>query len=458
MSLLTRLTSVVTSGVQRGFAQAQPAPRVIGITGSVGKSSAKQAIAAVMQAAYGGETVCATKKNFNNELGIALTVLDYPTYPARSPKAWMTLLGRSWRFAGGEHGGISTYVLEMGADKPGDIAFLTGVARPTIGVVTAVSPEDPTWAPVHAANYPTVQDVAREKGLLVQAVPPSGTIILNADDPLVLGMRERAKAATCITFGKTETADICITSVRFRMKRDGAYELPTGIDIGLRLVEEHVTVSLEGVFGSSAAYALAAAAAVGVACGISSEVILRGLQAYQPLPGRARLLRGVKGTALFDDTYNASPAAVLSALRDLASCPVDEGKQQKIACLGEMRELGEQAAFLHEQVGKEVARLGIDALYVSGAQVEAYVRGATQGGMRPEQINVCHDAEAIGILVQDRLRAGDLVLAKASEGPGPRSPLFGKVTGVRYEQIIKELLAHPLEAPAMLCRQSDGWV
>lgn len=448
MSLRTRLTSLVGAAARRTIERERPL--VIAMTGSVGKSSARQMIAAILQASSFRDGLRVPQKNYNNELGIPLTVFDLPA-PGRSPLAWIKLLVRSFWYGWiGGTTGIRTLVLEMGADKPGDLAYLTSLATPSISIITAVSPEHPEWAPVHAANYPTIDALAYEKSTLARALASDGTLILNADDARAIAMRHEAPEVVLLTFGTTDAADVRILSTRLRMASTPSGALPIGLEVKLMILQNIQNVYLPGVFGRSAAYALAASACVALALDLPIEDMLEGWARYAPLPGRARLIPGIKGTMLFDDTYNAAPASMIAGLRDLASAQVDEGIQRKIACLGEMRELGEQSEMLHEQVGLEAARLGIDVLVVTGAFAAAYVRGARLGGMKDEQIHVFDDTPELGVWVQDILRSGDLVFAKSSQGTHTTK-------GVRMERVIKELMAEPHRANEVLCRQEEVW-
>ncbi len=425
-------------------------PLVIAITGSVGKSTTRQMIGAVLEASEYRQNLCVPKKNYNNQLGVPLTVFQ-SVAPGRSLVRWGALLCKATlaRF-GWWKSGVKTFVLEMGADHPGDLLYLTSLARPTLSVITAVTPEDPHWAPVHAANYPTIDALAYEKATLIRELTPGGTMVLNADDVRVMNMQHDAPGAHLVTFGTAETADVRLLSTRVRTESTPSGPLPVGVEVKLVIVHQVHTVYLPGVFGTSSALALAASAAVGLALDISATEMQTGWQAFQSLPGRARLIPGIKGTMLLDDSYNASPVAVLAALRDLASIQVDEGSQQKIACLGEMRELGEQSEMLHEQIGMHAAKLGIDVLVVTGAYAHAYRRGAVSAGMDESRVHVFDDTPELGEWVQDMLRPGDLVLAKASEGARTTK-------GVRMERVIKELMAEPSRASELLCRQEEAW-
>jgi UDP-N-acetylmuramoyl-tripeptide--D-alanyl-D-alanine ligase len=222
-------------------------------------------------------------------------------------------------------------------------------------------------------------------------------------------------------------------------------------------LQHQTTVFLPGVFGTSVAYAIAAAFAVGLAMDISTEEMTRSATSYVGLPGRARIIQGVKYTTLLDDSYNAAPTSVLTAIRDMAAIPLQE-HQRRIVCVGEMRELGEQAESLHRRVAEEVVRLGIDLFVPCGIFADAMAETAEKAGMDADRIHPFSDAPEAALFIQDWIRPGDLVLAKGSEGPLPGSEKWKTVTGVRMERVIKELMADPAHAEDLLCRQTPAWL
>ena len=454
-ALLSFLTQWIGSCAKRTLEREKP--MIIAITGTVGKSSTKQMLAAMLHADDHASAVRAPKKNYNNQIGVPLTVFNHPA-PGRSPLRWLSLLWTALLHRWGvKHTGIKTFVFEMGADHPGDLAYLTSIAKPTISVITAITPEDTTWAPVHAANYPTIDDLAYEKGTLARNVDPAGTIILNADDPRVMDLRH-STTAKYLTFGTTESADIQLMNIAMRTEETVTGRMPLGLEATFTLYHRTETVYIPGVFGRSQAMAMAAALAVGYALDLPIKEMTQSLAKAEAPPGRVRLIPGIKGTMLLDDSYNASPVAVLSALRDLASMDIDASRQRRIVCLGEMRELGEQSQTLHEIIGMQVARLGMDVLAVTGAYAEAYARGAKLAGMHEDAIKLFDDTPELALWIQDILRPGDLVLAKASEGPMRTSEGFLKTKGVRMERVIKELMADPSRAAKTLCRQEPLWL
>jgi UDP-N-acetylmuramoyl-tripeptide--D-alanyl-D-alanine ligase len=421
---------------------------VVAVTGSIGKSTAKQAIGAVLRSDLPEHRVRVTSKNYNNELGVPLTVFGKPA-PGRNPLAWISLLCTAFAARiGFWRSGLRTLVLEMGADKPGDIAYLTSVAAPDVAVVTAIASEDSTATPVHAANYPNIEALVEEKSQLVRALKTGGTAVLNADDARVFGMRHLTHEHV-LTFGEADGSDVRIAKTSVRMEETPDGRKPTGLEILLECYQRTYELFIPGVYGRSIAYAVASGVAVGQAMDILEEQVTAMASAFTPMPGRTRIIEGIKRTTLFDDSYNASPSSTLSSLRDLAALQLAPG-QRRAACIGEMRELGDTAQAMHRMVGAEAARLGLDLLVVCGIFAHAMAEGALANGMNPEAVKVIEDTPEAGLFLQDWIKPGDVVLAKASEGTQ-------KTKGVRMERVIKELMADPMRAEQLLVRQGAVW-
>ena len=197
------------------------------------------------------------------------------------------------------------------------------------------------------------------------------------------------------------------------------------------------------------AYAVGAALAVAVALDFTPEEYRAFANHFEPYPGRTRIIPGIKATTLYDDTYNASPAAVLAGLRDLAETPVRPG-QRKIACIGEMRELGESAERMHRFIGAEAAKLKIDLLVPCGRMARVLAEGALANGMTDEQVNVFDDVPEAGQWLQRFIKPGDIIFAKASEGRLDS-------VGARMDRLVKELMAEPNRAAELLVRQDKAW-
>ncbi|MEO5885264.1 MAG: UDP-N-acetylmuramoyl-tripeptide--D-alanyl-D-alanine ligase [Candidatus Limnocylindrales bacterium] len=351
--------AAIASGWRRRFD-----PIVVGVTGSIAKTSTKEAIAAVLDTTW---TTLKSKGNQNNEIGLPLTVLRL----------------------GPEHGAA---VLEMGMYTGGEIADLAAIGRPSIGVVTAVQP-------VHLSRIGSLQAVERAKGELLEALPASGTAILNADDPVVDAM-DRRTAARTLRYGFADWADV---------RADGVVsEGLAGMRFRLRTPLGERVLRIPGL-GRLSVHNAAAAAAVGVAAGVSLDAIERGLARGWAAAHRAEIVR-LRGATIIDDSYNASPASVVAALELLAGVP-----GRHVAVLGEMLELGQGHEPGHRAVGQAAATVA-DLLIVVGHDARGIIGGATEAGLDPARIHHVADAETALDALRPRLRDGDVVLVKASRG------------------------------------------
>src|SRR3989344_5766969 len=275
-------------------------PGVIAVTGSVGKTSTKEAIYAVLK--HFRRARC-SGGNFNNELGLPLTILgDWREISGKY--FWLrVILTAIWRLVWrSEYPEI--LILEYAVDRPGDIKYLLDIAHPQIGAVTAIGD-----IPVHVEFFSGPEAVAREKSKVVEALPASGFAILNYDDQAVLEMKQRTRAHV-ITYGFAGDAEVQVTN--FENWMDG--QRPAGIYFKLNYGGSFVPVRLEGCFGKAQAYAAAAAACVGLVFGNNLVKISEALLEYQSPPRRLKLIPGIKHTFILDDSYNASPLAMHAAI------------------------------------------------------------------------------------------------------------------------------------------------
>lgn len=374
-------------------------PGIIGVTGSVGKTSAKEAIFAVLSQE---RRVRRSAGNFNNELGLTLTILgDWQEIKGLFfwPKVIFISLARIiFKFSFPE-----LLVLEYGADKPGDVKYLLEIAKPQISVVTAIGE-----IPVHIEFYSGSEAVAREKSKIVEVLPSNGFAVLNYDDFAVLEMKERTRAHIT-TFGFNEGAEVKISNFENRTEDD----VPEGVSFKLEHGGSFVPVKMKGIFGRAPAYAAAAAASVGLIFGLNLVKISEGLSRYQAPPHRLSLIKGVKDTWIIDDCYNASPLSMdvaLEVLKDLKA-------KRKIAVLGDMLEIGKYAPEAHEVVGKTVAKIA-DLLFTVGPRAKFIAEAAEKTGFNKEKIFSFDNLLGVGKILEHHLRPGDLVLIKASRAIG----------------------------------------
>jgi UDP-N-acetylmuramoyl-tripeptide--D-alanyl-D-alanine ligase len=339
-------------------------PLVVGVTGSIAKTSTKEAAATVLAERL---RTLRNEGNLNNEIGLPLTVLRL----------------------GPEH---QAAVLEMGMYVGGEIADLARIGRPEIGVVTAVQP-------VHLSRIGTIEAIERAKGELVEALPRDGVAILNADDERVRRMAERTSAAVS-TYGFAEDSDVAAEDV--------ASAGVDGMRFTLRSATERRPVTIPGL-GRMAVHNALAGAAVGLAAGLDLDAITSALRRPWSAPHRAQLVRA-GGVTIVDDSYNASPASVTAALELLAGLP-----GRRLAVLGEMLELGDGHDDGHRLVGRAAAAT-VELLCVVGDGAAGIAEGAIAAGLPAERILRAADAGGAFDQVRHRLRDGDVVLVKASRG------------------------------------------
>lgn len=390
-------------------------PGIIGVTGSVGKTSTKLAIAAVL----GYERrVRVSSGNLNNELGLPLTVLgdwseaeltlvsrEQPPGTARLRKLAFWIKAVCQGFFRVVFPSRAAYpeilVLEYGADRPGDLKHLLSIARPNLSVITAVGD-----IPVHVEFYGSPDGVAREKARLIEYLPAAGFAILNYDDDTVMNLKDRTRAHL-MTYGFENGAEVRIAALENRSEeRRGR---PVGITFKLEYGGSSVPIRLDGVFGKAQAYAAAAAAAVGIIFGLNLLKISEALKTYRPAHGRMELLSGVKESYILNDCYNASPLSMHAALDTLKSLP---GKR-KIAVLGDMLEIGSYAMEAHERVGRLAARF-VDVLVTVGPRAKFIADAAQKSGLNKRNIYSFDIAEDAIDTVQNLIKKGDLVLVKGS--------------------------------------------
>ncbi len=364
---------------------------VAGITGSNGKTTVKEMLASILSSLGPGVV---TRANLNNEIGAPLTLLG---------------LGPDDRYA----------VIEMGARKPGDIAYLVGIAAPSVTVITNA-------APAHLAGFGDIAGVARAKGEIFSGLPADGIAVMNVDDPRVGLWQVMAGSRRVVGFGLRHPADVSARDLRANDAPGCSFELltPAGaIDVDLQLPGRHNVMNA------------LAAAAMAHALGITLEDIASGLCAMRPVAGRLQTRAGVGGVRLIDDTYNANPGSVKAALEVLATCG---GSGQRVLVLGDMGELGNAARALHEQIGRQARVVGVDRIYAVG-ELAAIAAGVFGNGARHFD---SHDALIAG------LRA-DLA------GARPATVLVKGSRSMRMERVVAALVAvgdapgAPAPAPAM---------
>ncbi|MFD6176989.1 MULTISPECIES: UDP-N-acetylmuramoyl-tripeptide--D-alanyl-D-alanine ligase [unclassified Isoptericola] len=361
--------------------------KVVAVTGSVGKTTTKDLLGQLLadllpDGVSPAEALVVPTGSFNNEVGLPLTVLRVTA---------------ATRFL----------VLEMGADGPGNIAYLTRIAPPDVGVVLAVGV-------AHVGKFGSVEAIAATKSEMVSGVVPGGTVVLNADDQRVAAMASLATPEhTVTTFGTISSADVRAVDVEVGGSGRARFSLVVGGDaagagaapVELRLVgAHHVSNAL-------------AAAAVVLALGGTVETVATGLSRATPVsPHRMAVTERPDGVTVVDDAYNANPDSMRAALRALA---VMAGRTRRsVAVLGEMLELGDGSRAAHDAIGRLVVRLNVKLLVVVGDGAYHIHEGALQEGSWGEESVFVPDLDAARAVLAEALEPGDVVLVKSSLGSG----------------------------------------
>lgn len=406
-------------------------PEVIGVTGSVGKTSTKEAIYTVLK--ENGFKIRQNQKNYNNELGLPLTIIDSEAGGKNIFKWFLTLLKGVKLILFKDENYPKILVLEMAADRPGDMKYLVNLAPCHIGVVTNVST-------VHTEFFGSQELIAEEKSQIIKHLKSDGFAVLNADDDLTYEMRGTTQASV-FTFGFRNIADFSAGNVKLVYEEDNQDVM--GLSFDLKHKENTYHFVLPKILGNHLIYTVLPAIVIGMIYRIEMTKIISALKNLEPPKGRMRLISGIKSTQIIDDSYNSSPLACKAALKTLGEIRLP-GNFRKFAVLGDMLELGSISEQAHQEIGKAVVDYGIDVLLTVGERARDIARGAKNQGMQQYYIFSFKNSIEAGRFLQQRIKQGDVILVKGSQG-------------MRMEKIVKEIMAEPMKAKELLVRQDKSW-
>jgi len=353
-------------GDMASFNRGRTRVSVIAITGSNGKTTTRKMTSDVVSRRF---CTLSTQGNLNNDIGLPLTLLN---------------LSKDHQWA----------VVELGMNRPGEIERLAEICLPDIGLITNIGP-------AHLEGLGSMEAVTKAKGELLGKIKPDGMAVLNADDPRLMKLAE-VTPINVLLFGMSKDAAIRAESVE---------EKGEGLSFSLVLPDETISVHLNTPAMFMISNALAAAAA-GHLLGLTAVEIKSGIEAFKPVQGRMNIHKTGKGIHIIDDTYNANPGSMQAAITTLTSL---RGKKKGFLIVGDMLELGEHSAPMHQKIGAVAARSEIAGLYVTGTYAEDVAKGALEEHMNPGDIFIGTHEEIIDA-VTDRLNAGDWVLVKGSRG------------------------------------------
>lgn len=404
-------------------------PMIIGVTGSVGKTSTKEAIRAVLGAKH---RVQASPKSYNSEIGLPLTILGEST-AWDDAWGWLRVMGGGLKRVLSRSSYPERLIVEFGVDRPQDMDHALALAQPTIGVITAIGE-----IPVHVEFFAGPKELADEKEKLVRSLSSDGHALLNYDDETVREMGARSLAPV-ITYGFDERANVRASQEKLLIRNEEGFFVPEGIMFRLDYQGASVPVRLLGAFGKPQIYAALAGAAVGIVSGMNLIEIAEALTRYIPPPGRMRLLEGIKNTRILDDSYNASPLAMHAAFDILRDLPA----QRKIAVVGDMLEIGKYTPEAHRAIVRRFPEWG-DLLITVGPRARFAAEEARERGMPAERVWSFYTADEVEKELQPFLEEGDLILIKGSQA-------------MRLEKVVEAIMAHPERASELLCRQEKFW-
>jgi UDP-N-acetylmuramoyl-tripeptide--D-alanyl-D-alanine ligase len=398
-------------------------PKIIGITGSVGKTSAKEAIFYVVAQHLRARK---SEKNFNNQLGLPLTIIGSDA-PGRNVIKWIGIILKAVCLLLLPQRYPEVLVLEMGIDRTGDMDHLLSIAHPDIAVITNIG----------ISHYEFFKDVAaieQEKGKLAEAVTEQDILLVNVDNDTAYRQKNKAKGRVWSYGVQKGQADITL-----RIIKESLLE-KVGTTFLVQTPQRQIEVTVNAV-GQVHLSALACAAAIGEILKMDAESIAKGLQQYKPAPGRLNIIAGIKHSTIIDDTYNAAPDSMNEALAVLQRMP----QSSKMAVLGDMLELGALSDEAHRRVGAMVAAMQLDHLITVGPSGRIIADSAVASGMSEDKVLSFDNSDEARHTVQELLRPNSAVLIKGSQG-------------IRMEKITKEIMAEPMRAPELLCRQYGKWL
>ena len=412
--------------ISAGMVLKQQKPEIIVVTGSVGKTQSKEAIYNVLA----GKFICRRNiKNYNNELGVPLTILGELS-PGKFFFGWLKVFLKAVPLIILKKKNYpQILILEIAADKPADLKYIMeifprGLLR--VAVLTAV-------APVHIEFFGTIENIFKEKIIPFSYLAEDNFAVVNKDNCPLEKIKSKVPSQL-ISYGLFgEVADVSAEKIKIDKK---------GLEFKFRYKEDSFPFLLKEGISAYQIYPLLAGVSVGLCYRMDLREISQRLSQYKALAGRMRKIEGKKGSLILDDTYNSSPEALKRALETLANLPF--GKR-KIAVLGDMLELGKFSENFHREIGKLVASLQIDYLITLGEEAEFIFEEAIKKGLSQNNVFKFKDLKELSDFLKKFLMREDVLLIKGSQG-------------MRMEKIVKEIMANPEKAKSLLVRQDEEWL
>ncbi|HEV8601723.1 MAG TPA: UDP-N-acetylmuramoyl-tripeptide--D-alanyl-D-alanine ligase [Patescibacteria group bacterium] len=398
-------------------------PKLIGITGSVGKTTTKEAIAFVLASKF---KVRSSPENYNNEVGVPLSIIGEHS-AGKNIFGWLAILIKGFLKLFNPNF-PKVLVLEMGTDRPGDISYLVRIAgKLDVAVLTDIGIS-------HLEFFGSPEALAKEKLSILKGVKPDGTAVLNFDSPKIVSGSASFKGKV-LSFGFEPKSDVWASDFQI-IKMNAIW----GVTFKVHHQGTVVPFFIPDVLGKPVVYAALAAICAGLKFDFNLVEISEVLKKFIPPAGRMRLIKGIKQTTIIDDTYNSAPSSTLAALEALSM--VAPGR--KIAVLGAMAELGPASESGHREVAGKILEYGISSVFLVGSETR-FIEDELRRRKFTGAVACYESSDHARLPVQNELLEGDFILIKGSQA-------------MRMERVVKEIMANPMEADKLLVRQSEKWL
>lgn len=408
-------------------------PKIVAITGSVGKTTTKEAVYFSLKDYF---DVRKNEKNYNNEVGVPLTIIGALS-GEHSVLRWLLVFFKWLKIMAVPSKYPQVLILEMGADRPGDIKYLCDFVPLDVGVLTNIGIS-------HLEYFKTKKSVAKEKSQILKFLPAGGLAVFNSDDDQCQIIAEKLKANT-LGYGFGHRAKMRASDINFNYEKTLAasgkeLSLLKGINFKLSYDGKIIPIRLFFCVAKPQIYSVMAALGVSVYFNLNILDVARSLEKFEPYPGRMNLIKGIKGTMIIDDTYNSAPDSVAAALETLSK--IKTGR--KIVVMGDMLELGDQSDEAHRQAGLLINEAGADYFVAVGKRMFLAAKVFAGQSGTAGKVAQFDDPKDAGLFVQNLINQGDVVLIKGSQG-------------MRLEKVVEEIMAEPNRKEALLVRQDKKW-
>lgn len=402
-------------------------PKVIGITGSVGKTGTKEAINYLLRDKFFVHT---NPKNYNNEFGLPLTIIGSLS-PKKSVLGWLKVFLKAFNLIIFKKKYPQILILEMGIDRPGDMDYLTSIVKPDISIVSAVSHS-------HIEFFSSLEKIKEEKQKIVKNTKNNGLVILNSDDELVYKMKDISQTSV-LFYGLNDKADLKAFDLNYRFIENLEYF--GGLHAKLNYNGSVLPLELSKILSKAGLYSVLSAILVGLRLGLNLVDITSKFKNYSLPVGRMNYIKGINNCHIIDDSYNASPASTILAIKTLARLKVS-GKKYLI--LGDLLEIGNYQKTAFNLLAQEIKKTKIDYLVLKGDLIKDLKIDLELISYPREKLKVFFSSNEVADFLKANLKENDLVLVKGSQG-------------ARMEKITYEIIKDKKRASETLVRQEKEW-